>query len=285
MRRAWRWGALAWLLLWAACHRSALARLERDPAVLAVVGRYVVSRDDLAAALAYSQAGGQEDPAVKSRVLDSLLSSLLILNDAAADEAPAAPIPLGPLADPKVREELVATVLQERVYSKVTVSKEEVRAYYEAHLAEYARGPGVLLRQMLLPGIAQARDAEKLLAQGHSFVDVARLYSLSPDRGAAQYFEYSEIPDYLRGPVAAARAGAPTAPVPVAADSWQILLVERRFERYQIPLEEVAPQIRLRLTDERGDVLYREYLEGLRERFPVTVFWAKLPFGYVKETS
>ena len=284
MRRAWRWGALLGLLLSAACHRNALSRLERDPAVLAVVGRYFVSRDDLAAALSYSQAADAQDPAVKSRVLDSLVSSLLVLNDAAVDEAPASPIPLGPLSDPKVREDLVASVLQERVYSQVTVSKEEVKRYYEEHAADYARGPGVLLRQMLLPGYAQAKDAEKLLAERHSFVDVARLYSLSPDRGAPQYFEYSEIPDYLRDPVTRARVGVPTQPIPVASDSWQILLVERRSARYQLPLEEVAPQIRLRLTDESGDRLYREYLEGLRERFPVVIFWAKLPFAYVKET-
>jgi hypothetical protein len=284
VKRPRAWGALAALLLSAACHRDALSRLERDPSVLAVVGRYLVTREDLASALAYSQTANAQDDAVKSRVLDSLISSLLALNDAAVDEAPAAPIPLGALSDPKVREELVASILQERVYSQVTVSKQEIQRYYRDHASDYLRGPGVLLRQMLLPGLPQARDAERLLSERHSFVDVARLYSLSPDRGATQYFEYSEIPDYLRSAAAQARIGVPTRPIPVTADTWQILLVEKRFERYDLPLEEVEPEIRLRLTDEMGDRLYREYLAGLRERFPVVVFWAKLPFAYVKET-
>lgn len=212
------------------------------------------------------------------------MSSVLVLNDLATDPQPAVPQPLGPLGNPKAREDLVASGLQERVYSKASVTDAEVERFYRDHAGEFQRGRGVLLREMLLTGVAQTRDVETLLRRGHSFADVARLYSASPDRGAPQYFQLDELPDYLQGPLARAAPGVASAPIPVSQNAYQIILVEKRCERYTLPLEEVAPEIRLKLTDRQGDILYREYMVGLRQRFRVRVFSSKLPFAYEKET-
>ena len=178
---------------------------------------------------------------------------------------------------------MVSSVLQRRVFARVTVSADQVKAYYLEHPDEFRKGRGVLLRGILLGGPAQVQDVEKLLGKGHSFVDVARLYSLSPEKGAAQYFEYAELPDYLRDVVTTARLGKPSRPIPVSGDFTQILLVEQRYQSYTLPLEVVAPQIRLRLTDAMGDDLTRRYMDGLRATFPVEVFWSKIPFAYQKE--
>ena len=283
MSRIWTVLLLGFLALSGACHEGAAA-FKRDPAVLAIVGRYVVTRQDYSAALDYNQAGNTQDALVQSRIFDRLVNSLLVLNDLALDPPPSRPIPLGTMADPKAREDVVTSALQDRVYSKVSVSSEQVAAYYKEHQEEFKRGPGALVREMLLPGEALAKDAERLLRQGHSFVDVARLYSLSPDRGTARYFQYDEIPDYLLAAVKKTRAGMPSSPILVSTDSYQIIMVERRFDSFTPPLQEVAPEIRLRLTDEKGDQLYHEYMEGLRERFRSVVFYSKLPFVYEKET-
>jgi hypothetical protein len=266
------------------CGRDPVARLERDPEVLAVVGRYAVTRSDLARALAYNQAEASEDPWVKSRVWDDLLDQVLVLNDMAPAVGPAPPERLGTLSDPKTREEVVDSVLQERVYAKVEVDPDEVEAYYRGHADEFSRGPGVLVREMLLSGPTQADDAERLLRRGHSFVDVARLYSLSPRRGAPQYFLYEELPDYLRPLLEKTVPGTATPPIRVTDSAYQILFVEGRFKSYTEPLEDAAPEIRLRLTDETGQKLKADYLAGLRTRFRTAVFSSKLPFGYQKES-
>jgi hypothetical protein len=267
-----------------ACRQNPVAALKKDPAVLGIVGRYVVTRKDYDAAIDFNQAGNTQDALVQSRIWDRLVNGLLVLNDLALDPPPSWPIPLGSMADPRVREAAVTSALQERVYSKVSVSTDQVAAYYREHQDEFKRGPGALVREMLLPGEALARDAERLLRRGHSFVDVARLYSLSPERGTARYFQYDEIPDYLLAAVKKTRAGVPSPPILVSADSYQIIMVERRFDAFTLPLQEVAPEIRLRLTDEKGDQLYQEYMAGLRKRFRLVVFYSKLPFVYEKET-
>jgi hypothetical protein len=271
-------------LLFLACRRDPISRLEKDPQSLAVVGRFVVTRNDLSAALSYSQAGSTEDPWVLSRVWDELVDGVLVLNDLAPATAGEIPKPLGPISDPKAREVSVRGALQERVYARVEIPPADVAAYYREHEEEFQRGPGVLLREMLLPGPAQAADAETLLRRGHSFVDVARLYSLSPNRGAIQYFQFGELPDYLRPVIEKARSGSPTAPMRLAENSYQILLVQGRFDSYVLPLGEVAAEIRLRLSDERGERLKAAYLDGLRRRLRIVVFSSKLPFAYQEET-
>lgn len=276
--------AAALILLVLGCRQDPIRRLQKDPESLAVVGKFAVTKADFDSALAYNRAEGTEDAWVRSRVWDGLLEEVLVLNDAALVRGEGPPAILGALSDPKVREAAVDAALQERVYARVTISPEAVSAYYRDHLDEFRRGAGVLVREMWLPGPVQASDAERLLRQRHSFVDVARLYSLSPQRGASQYFQFDELPEYLRPLLEAARPGSVTAPVRLAENSYEILLLEGRFTAYVLPEEDVAPEIRLRLSDDMGERLKAQYLQGLRERFRIVVFSSKLPFEYQKET-
>jgi len=163
------------------------------------------------------------------------------------------------------------------------VTDAQVEAYYKAHARDFARGPGLLLREMLLGGEKQAREADRLLRRGEPFVDVAKRYSVSPGEVGARYFEFAELPEYLQPQLADLEAGRLTRPIAVSPDLFQIILVLQRAESYTPPLEAVSDQIRLQLLDEEGNRAYRAFLAGLRQRFLVQVFWAKLPFQYVKE--
>ncbi|MEW5765164.1 MAG: peptidylprolyl isomerase [Acidobacteriota bacterium] len=276
--------ALLALLTFSACRRDPKAGLREDPSVLALAGRFRIEVRDLEKALAGRQGEPSANALLASRVLDGLVEEALILTDALPGPPPRVPQPLWDFGSIEQREAAVSMALRQRVYGKVSVTPGDVAAYYAAHAHEFKKGPGVLLREILLPGEAQVREAKALLARGHSFVDVARLYSLSPERGATQYFEFQELPDYLRTPLAQARPGVPTGPIQASSEYFQIFLVEKRYDSYTPTLDELAPQIRLTLADERGDRLYREYLADLRRRFPPEVFWAKLPFAYEKET-
>lgn len=267
------------------CAQDPLKQLERDPGVLAVVGRYWISREDFSRSITYAHDGGPAEDLLQSRIWDGLVNDVLVLNDvteAAGGSVP--PMPLGPYSDPKRREDAVRQALQEKLFSKITISDAEVAHAYQESLADYQKGRGVLLRSMLLIGQAQAQEARRLLLSGHSFVDVARLYSAAPDHGAAEYFEDGELPEYLRSVVSGLKPGQPSAPIEAGLGNYQIILIEKRFEHYQVPLEEAAPIIRLRLSDEAQERLQAQYLASLRERFATAIFSDKLPFHYEKET-
>jgi len=163
------------------------------------------------------------------------------------------------------------------------VPAKDVEAYYRSHQALYTKGEGVLIRGILLRSEKEAKEAGALLRKHHSFVTVARLYSLSPHKGEARYFEYSELPVYIASIVKSAPIGIPTQPFEVSPGNYQILLVERRHKSYTITLKEAGPRIRLLLSDSVGAALYKSYIGELRRRFKVVVFWSKLGFDYGKE--
>ncbi len=273
------------VFLVSACHRDTVERLKAEPGVLGVVGRYYIQRKTFEAALDQNQVADTKNADIMSRIWDHLVNDVLILNDLAMAASPVAPEPLGKYADYQALEDAASAALQKKVYSKVEITTGEVAAYYKAHIGEFQKGRGVLLRAILLPGLKQAREAENLLKRGHSFLAVARLYSLSPEKGSEQYFEYQELPDYLRREVRIAKAGVPTHPIQVSAEFYQIILVVKRYQRYTLPLQDVAPHIRLTIADAKGDRYLDAYMAGLRRRFKITVFWSKLPFTYRKETS
>lgn len=271
------------ILLSAACRSGPVKALRKDPSVLALVGRYYIDRTDFKSALAYNRAQGTKDANVMSRVFDSVVEETLVLNAATGDPVPRAPRPLGLYSEPAARERAVSAILEQKVYSRVSVPAKDIKAYYNSHQDLYRKGEGVLIRGILLSSEKDASKVGALLKKHHSFVGVARRYSLSPNKGEARYFEYSELPDYIVSIVKSAPIGIPTQPFEVSPGNYQVLLVERRYKTYTVPLKEAGPGIRLLLSDSLGAALHKSYIGELRRRFKVVIFWSRLGFDYRKE--
>jgi parvulin-like peptidyl-prolyl isomerase len=279
--RLWRLIPVVGAFILAACGRDPVERLRENPEVLAVVGRYFVSRGDFEAVVKQNQAARTQDALVRSRLLDQLVRDLLVLNDSV--EPPSGALqPLGEYADPAARAIKVDDVLQQRIYGKVSVSEEAVRRYYREHPALYRKGPGVLLREMQIPDEKRAREAYRQIMKGRPFIEVARQYGTPLDQGA-RYFQNDELPEYLQPVLSKMGPGAVTEPIAASSEFYQIIIVVKRYEEYVTPLNEAREEIRLQLSDQKGEEMLAQYLEQLRGRYRVTVFWTKLPFTYGKE--
>lgn len=274
---------LAAPLLLVGCGRDPIGRLKENPDVLGVVGRYYVTLGDFDAVVKQNQAVPTQNAAVRSRLLDQLEKDLLVLNDAAGEPESAGFQSLGPYADPVARATKLGDLLQQRIYSRVSVTDGEVEQYYRQHLSDYCKGPGVLLREMQIPDEKRAREAYQLLMTGKPFIEVARQFGNTPDQGA-RYFQYDELPEYLQPVLSKMGPGAVTKPISASSEFYQILIVVKRFDEYVIPLSEAREEIQLQISDQKGEKLLEEYLQELHGRFRVVVFWNRLPFAYSKET-
>jgi hypothetical protein len=263
-------------------------RQTKDPAserdTLAVVGAFYVLNSDFDRELAYLNENS-DDPLIKSRTYDALVEEVLILNSLlnASQNEPARP--LGEYADPQKRKEAVSILLEEKVYSKIELSPEESESYYATHKEEFIRKSGVLLRQMTLGGGRLKNEAMDLLHSGHSFEDVARLYSISPDRGKSQYFENSELPEYLAPVVIGLKEGQVSQPIEISRDTYQVILLEKRERNFILPLDMVRQMIRLHLSDSKGEKLRKDFIESLRKSYNIRLFCDRLQFKYVKENE
>jgi len=258
---------------------------ERDPSsekeTLAVVGAFYITTADL---LRETDASGiQGDPAAASRAFDSLVEEVLVLNSLLNTSEGDPLRPLGDYGDPKKRKDAVSMLLEEKVYSKIEVSSADVREYYDRNIEKFARGKGVLIRQMTLGGGRLKNEAMDLLGPSHSFEDVARLYSISPDRGKPQYFETAELPEYLVPYIMALREGEVSKPIEISKDTYQVIFLEKKADRFVLPLDMVRQMVRLHLSDVKGAALRKDFLDSLGKRYNERLFYERLPFRYVKE--
>jgi hypothetical protein len=261
---------------------------EADPATqkdtIAVVGSFYVVNADFNRELS-SSGESSVDPVIESRIFDSLVEEVLLLNRFLniSDKDPLRP--LGEYGDPRKRKDAVAMLLEEKVYSKIEINSEEVESFYKEHKEEYAKADGVLLRQMTLGGGRLKNEAMELIRSKHSFEDVARLYSISPDRGKPQYFEYSELPEYLAPIVMGLKEGRVSEPIEISRDTYQVILLEKREKNYVLPLDMVRQMVRLHLSDIKGERLKKDFLETLRKSYNVRLFYDRLRFKYLKENE
>lgn len=75
----------------------------------------------------------------------------------------------------------IEKLLQSQVYSRIAVTEDELRRYFDDHPAEFERPEEVHGAQIVVKGYDEAKRVQQLLRQGKKFSDLARKYSLSAD--------------------------------------------------------------------------------------------------------
>lgn len=169
-------------------------------------------------------------------------------------------------------------VVRQEVSSKINVSRDDIRKYYEEHQKEFVRQEQVFLRELFLS--TDGKDAAQQAAiqkkaidlvararKGERFAELARDNSDSAtaqqggDIGAAKKGEISkEIEDAIWNQP----KGYVTDPMK-RPNGWLILRVEEHFKEGQAALEEVEQEIMGRLYEPRMGPAMKEFLTRLRQ--------------------
>lgn len=181
------------------------------------------------------------------------------------------------------RKELEQSLLIEKlarqvVYPDVTVSAEEVAAYYEDNKADFDRPEQVRARQIVVASQEEGERILGLLQGGEAFETVAQQHSLSPDSdhgGDLGFFSRGEMPREFEQVVF-------TLPIGQISDlvkteyGYHIFLVEERREAVRLTLNQVKDEIREELRAEKEELAYQQWLVDMRGRSKIEVKWALL---------
>jgi len=184
---------------------------------------------------------------------------------------------------------LTQKVIQQEVGGHISVSQQEIQAFYDAHKADMERPEQVRLSEILVStqaapagqgaspevssdeSVAQAKArADAIyaqLAKGAKFDEVATKNSAGPTAaqgGDLEYFKRGTLSKQLEDQVFALKAGQFTEPVRTN-QGWVILKVTEHQSAGIPPLKEVEPQIQERLYMSKMQPALREYLTKLRE--------------------
>jgi peptidyl-prolyl cis-trans isomerase C len=181
------------------------------------------------------------------------------------------------------REELKESLIMEKlldqaVYSRVSVTDDEVTAYFKANRGQFDRPAQVRARQIVVAEEAEGQKALGLLRQGQPFAEVAVKYSLSPDSqqgGDLGFFARGEMPLEFDEIVF-------DLPVNRLSDlvkseyGYHIFLVEEKRKAARLSKKEVTEEIRSILESRKKEEVYLGWLQDMRARAVIVVDWAQL---------
>ena len=164
-------------------------------------------------------------------------------------------------------------LLQQMVYSKITLLTPEIQAFYEEHLNRFTLPAEVELAEILIlkegVGAAQARlKADQIRAQliaGGSFEELAKEHSDGPTAsrgGNTGTFRRGTMAANLEQAAFDLEAGAISGIVE-SDYGFQVLKLLDKKESRRKPLEEVRQEIQRELYSEKAQPELREFMRGL----------------------
>ncbi|MBE3577012.1 MAG: peptidyl-prolyl cis-trans isomerase [Limnochordales bacterium] len=157
---------------------------------------------------------------------------------------------------------------------RTKVTEEDVRAYFEAHKAEYDQPAQVRARHILVKTKEEAEAIRAELAKGADFAELARTRSL--DKGSATsggelgFFTADDVVPEFAAAAFSLQPGEVSEPVQTVY-GFHIIQVEERKEAKPATFEEVAPLIRQALTDEQLQQLVPVWLNEIRAQADILI--------------
>lgn len=176
------------------------------------------------------------------------------------------------------RNLLMEKIVAETVYSRVSVSDEEIQAYFEQNLAEYDRPDQVRARQIVVASEEEGQKVLGLLRQGEPFAEVAKQYSMSPDSedgGDLGFFARGEMPAEFDAVVFKLTPGR-LSDLIKSEYGYHVFLVEEKRKAHQLTLEEAREDIRQQLTHSKEASAYHQWLQDLRINASIEMNWELL---------
>jgi peptidyl-prolyl cis-trans isomerase SurA len=180
---------------------------------------------------------------------------------------------------------LTQEVIRQEVGQRVDMGPDEVKAYYDAHKAEFDRPEEVILSEIELSTEGKSADEVEAVKKraddlrdrvtaGESFPELAKRYSEDPATAASG----GELGAYQRGQLAPQiedavfklNKGAMT-DVIQTKEGFMIIHVDQHYQAGEQPLDAVQQEIESKLYEQKMDPQLRKYLGELREQSYVVV--------------
>jgi len=186
------------------------------------------------------------------------------------------------------RRMLIEQVQRSEVTSKIAVTEEEARAYFESHRDEFTSPSEIMLREILIEvpssdrGVnvaqddaakAKAEDVRQRLLKGEPFARIAAEVSSSPSKangGLIGPIRMDELAPQLQQLLGKLKVGE-LAEVIRTTRGYQILKLESRTDVKSRSFDEARNDIGRRVIERKGRAALQKYLDELRAQ--ATINW------------
>jgi peptidyl-prolyl cis-trans isomerase SurA len=186
----------------------------------------------------------------------------------------------------RMKEQILRTrLVNYEIKSKIVITNEDIKAYYESNKDQYGTEKKYHLRNIIMKPPPFADKAEKLevlqkmesvrakLDSGRSFEALAREYSessLASEGGDLGLFSFDELSPQIQKAIQGLKAGDFT-PVLDTEQGYQIFFIEEIVRTSGITLEQASPEIEEKLYAEIVNKKYKSWLDDLRKRSHIKI--------------
>jgi len=242
--------------------------------VILAFGEEVVRRSDFERHLAglEAQGGGALPADVRRALLEPWLEERVQVLEARQRGL------LTPGASPDDERRAVERLLAE--CSRVSVTDDEVAAYYKEHPEEFRRPETVALRQILVATSNEAREVRRrLVKEPRSFEALARERSKGPEAetgGLMGNFARGQLPQELEAAAFALPPGALSDIVETSL-GFHVLKAEDRQAAREETLAEAGPRLRAFLERQKAERNVRQFVSDLMAKAKVNHAAATAP--------
>jgi peptidyl-prolyl cis-trans isomerase SurA len=184
------------------------------------------------------------------------------------------------------REQLLLNRMEHiEVKSKIVITKEDVKAYYETHPDRYQGSGQYHLRHLMIMVQPTAPSTEKEVARqkmetaqaalkaGEPFIEVVKRYAdrqFANEKGELGMFQLNDLSPRLKTMVEKLADGQST-PILETEQGYQIIHLEEIVQTGTTPLEKVSAEIEETLMKEAFRKKKLDWLEGLRKRAHIKI--------------
>jgi len=160
------------------------------------------------------------------------------------------------------------------IRTKISVTTDEIKAFYEQHKADLAGKSQVQLQEIFLTNknhaaadaAALATQIKKDLSAGKPFGDLAAQYSEAfsrSNKGEAGWFSASDLSPAISTAVFALKAGELTDLIPTEA-GWYLFRVEAKKDAEAPSLDKARERIIDALKEQKFQEAYKAYMDELK---------------------
>lgn len=171
------------------------------------------------------------------------------------------------------RHLLIEKVVFQELLEQVSVTPEEIKAYFDKHQEQWVHGEQRRVYHILLPNKKLAMGILKRLKKGEDFATLARLYSIAPESkqsGDMGYVERGQLPKSLETPVFALSKGKVSRVIKTPYGYHIFRVVEKR-KASKPSVDDWIDKIREIIKKEKMEAAYGPWLARLRTRYNITV--------------
>lgn len=170
----------------------------------------------------------------------------------------------------KAKRDILAQMAIRETLKDVTVSEEEIKAYYEANQQQFAKGDTIRAKHILIDSEEQCNSILESIINGETeFEAAAKEFSTCPSGaqgGDLGEFGKGQMVKEFEDAAFAAEIGHVVGPVKTQF-GYHLIKVEKKTEAAIAALEEVRENIRRNLIQQKQNTVYTEKAASLKEKY------------------